>query len=85
MANEKKKISFGAVAFDLLLTALFFLGFTALVWTNVPSENPTTILLGAVFTASSAAGVFWLALQMFKVTLAAQRQIRAEKAAASRK
>lgn len=64
----------GFVVIDLLLVLIVFIGMTFVMRSHVPSENPGTILAVAMFTSSCFTGVFWLALQMFKVVLAHQRE-----------
>ncbi|MDQ8203103.1 hypothetical protein [Pelagicoccus sp. SDUM812003] len=72
------KVTPKSIAIDLLLVAVVFLGFTVWFRPHVPSENESTIWLVAMYTALPAAGTFWLCLQMFKVTLAHQRKLKAE-------
>ena len=64
----------GFVVIDLLLVLIVFIGMTFVMRPHVPSENPGTILAVAMFTSSCFTAVFWLALQMFKVVLAHQRE-----------
>jgi hypothetical protein len=44
------------------------------VSTHVPSRDPKMILIWGLYTDSCLTGVFWLALQMFRVTFRAQRE-----------
>jgi uncharacterized membrane protein (DUF106 family) len=60
------------VAVDLVLTIVFFLYMYTVVSTHVPSTDPKMILFWGLYTSACITGVFWLALQMFRVTLAAQ-------------
>lgn len=68
-----------SVVIDLALTGIVWILFTLWFRGHVPSEEPTTILLVAAYAAIPAAATFWLCLQMFKVTLAFQRQEKAER------
>jgi hypothetical protein len=47
----------------------------------VPSDDPKMILIWGLYTTSCMCGVFWLALQMFRVTLRAQREARKNRGA----
>ena len=63
----------GFIVLDLLITLAVFVFMVFVMKSHVPSENPGIILVVAMFTASCFTAVFWLALQMFKVVLAHQR------------
>jgi hypothetical protein len=58
---------------DTLLTAGAFVIFFFVCRGHVASDDPHVVNLWGAITASCLAGVFWLALQMFKVTLRGQR------------
>ncbi len=73
------KITPKTIAFDVILVAVVWVLFTLWFKPHVPSEDPTIINLIAGFTALPAAGTFYFCLQMFKVTLAHQRKLNAEK------
>ncbi len=73
------KITPVTIAFDVLLVAIVWVLFTLWFRPHVPSEDPTIINLVGGFTALPAAGTFFFCLQMFKVTLAHQRKLNAEK------
>jgi GNAT superfamily N-acetyltransferase len=70
---EKKPFSFLSLAVDLVLTGLALTLFYYLIQSHVPSSDPFTVRLWATIAASCLAGVFWLALQMFKTVLRFQR------------
>ncbi|HCR36727.1 MAG TPA: hypothetical protein DIU37_01100 [Opitutae bacterium] len=73
---RQKLISTKAVIFDLFLTAIFFV---CMVWvcdSHVFIEVEPTRTILACFTALCLTGVFWLGLQLFRVTLSDQRQQR---------
>jgi len=61
---------------DLILVVLFFLYMVHVLKPHVPSNDPKMILLWAALGSSCMTGVFWLALQMFRVVF---RAYRAEK------
>jgi hypothetical protein len=75
MDNLKPKlITKQAVFIDLTLTLAFFLGMTSILKNHVPwvEAGETAVLLGAAYCAACLAGVFWMALSLFRVTLADQ-------------
>lgn len=64
----------GNVMFDTVLTLIAF-GIAFIVCRpHVPSNDPVMINLWGAIGASCMTGVFWLAMQMFKATLRAQRE-----------
>ena len=58
---------------DLVLLVLFFAYIFSVLKSHVPSTNPKMITLWAALATSCLTGVFWLALQMFRVVLRAYR------------
>lgn len=75
MDNMKPKlITKQAVAIDLVLTVVFFLWITSILKKHVPWQEAgdEAVLLGAAYCGACLAGVFWLALNLFRVTLADQ-------------
>lgn len=74
--SEKKPFSVVTLIIDLALTAVAFVIFYALVHSHVPSSDPKMIMLWGGLTAGCMAGVFWLAMQMFKVVFVFQRDSR---------
>ncbi len=73
------KVTPKTIVFDIVLVGIVWALFTLWFTDHVPSDDATTIFLVAGFTALPAAGTFYLCLQMFKVTLAHQRQLKAAK------
>ncbi|MBC2605323.1 hypothetical protein [Pelagicoccus albus] len=73
------KVTPATIAFDVVLVGIVWLLFTLWFKPHVPSEDGLIINLVAGFTALPAAGTFYFCLQMFKVTLAHQRQTKAAK------
>lgn len=67
------------IAFDLILVAIVWVLFALWFAPHVPSENSGIIIAVAAFSALPGAGTFFFCLQMFKVTLAHQRQLKAAK------
>ena len=75
MDNMKPKlITKQAVIIDLVLTVVFFVWITSILKKHVPwsEAGPTAVLLGAAYCGLCLAGVFWMALNLFRVTLADQ-------------
>jgi hypothetical protein len=75
MENMKPKlITKHAVILDLILTVVFFVWITSILKKHVPwtEAGPTAVLLGAAYCGACLSGVFWLALSLFRVTLADQ-------------
>lgn len=74
--SESKLITPVSFAVDLVLVVAFFLFMYSVLKSHVPSTDPRMIMLWGGLTSSCMTGVFWLALQMFRVVLRAQRQAR---------
>ena len=74
--SEKKPFSLVVLLIDLALTATAFVIFYWLVNSHVPSTDPKMIMLFGGLTAGCMSGVFWLAMQMFKVVFVFQRDSR---------
>jgi len=75
MDNMKPKlITKQAVVIDLVLTVVFFVWITSILKKHVPwsEAGETAVLLGAAYCGLCLAGVFWMALNLFRVTLADQ-------------
>jgi hypothetical protein len=65
-----------SLAIDAVLVIVFFIYMYSVVSTHVPSTDPKMILIWGLYTAACLTGVFWLSLQMFRVTYRAQRESR---------
>jgi len=75
MANSQQKlVTRGSLMFDAVLLVGFFVFFFEIVKSHVPATTPMWINIGAAYTASCLTGVFWLALQMFRVVLRFHRE-----------
>ena len=75
-SSEKKPVNVVGLVIYLVLTAIAFVIFYLLVHSHVPSSDPAMIKLWGGLTAACMAGVFWIALNMFKVVLKFQRDSR---------
>ena len=61
-----------SLAVDAVLVIAFFIGMYFWVSPHVPSNDKSMILLWGGLTSACITGVFWLAVQMFRVVLKAQ-------------
>ena len=77
MADYRTKlVTPASLAIDAVLVAAFFTYLYGVVSTHVPSNDPRMIHLWGAYTASCLTAVFWLALQMFRMVLRAQRETK---------
>jgi hypothetical protein len=74
--SEPKLVSPVSLAVDAILVILFFIYMYTVVSTHVPSNDPKMIHLWGALTALCLTGVFWLALQMFRVVFRFHREQR---------
>jgi len=72
----KSPVTAASLIVDAILVLGFFVVIFLLVRSHVPSNDPAMILLWGGLAATCMSGVFWLALQMFRVVLRAQLQSR---------
>jgi hypothetical protein len=83
MDSESPKLTTrSSVAFDLLLALMFFGFMSWVLRANVPMQGPGVVELLAAVTAFPMAIVFWILIQMFRVTLV--DQLRRSRAASAR-
>ncbi|MBT3666807.1 MAG: hypothetical protein HN548_04945 [Opitutae bacterium] len=68
-SNEQPLISRKGLIFDGVLSIAFFMFMTSVLKSHVPSEDETVVLVVASMTSCCMTGVFWLAANMFRVTL----------------
>ncbi|HEX3730097.1 MAG TPA: hypothetical protein VHV47_09855, partial [Opitutaceae bacterium] len=52
---------------DAILVIAFGIYMYSVMSTHVPSDDPKWILIAGLYTTTCMCGVFWLALQMFRV------------------
>lgn len=77
MAQPEQKLTTPAsLAVDAVLVIGFFLFMYTVVAPHVPSNDQSMILLWGGLCSACMTGVFWLCIQMFRVTLRAQRADR---------
>ncbi len=72
--NGAKSISPVSLLVDAILVGAFFVYMFTVLRTHVPSPNPFWINFWGAAVAGCMSGVFWLAVQMFRVVLKAQRE-----------
>ena len=70
--SEEKLVTPVSLVIDLILVVAFFVYIYGVVSTHVPSRDHKMIVLFGVLCAACMTGVFWLAIQMFRVVLSAQ-------------
>ncbi|ACB77362.1 hypothetical protein [Opitutus terrae] len=61
---------------DAVLVSAFFVFMFFVLRSHVPSEDPRMVALWSALGSSCLSGVFWLAVQMFRVVLRFQRASR---------
>lgn len=79
--SEQKHVTPVTIAVDLVLVAVFFSFMFGWVKPHVPSYDPMWVNFWGALTAICVTGVFWMAIQMFRVVVAGERTLRAERAA----
>lgn len=74
--SETKHTTPVSLVVDLILVVGFFLFMLGVLKPHVTSNDPKMVLLWGALASSCMTGVFWLALQMFRVVLRAQLAAR---------
>jgi hypothetical protein len=67
--NEQPLISRKGLIFDGVLSLVFFIVMSSVLKPHVPSDDESVIMVVASMTSCCMTGVFWLAVNMFRVTL----------------
>ena len=70
---DEKHVTPVSLIIDAILVVAFAVYMFGVLKSHVPSTDPKMILIWGVLTTACLTGVFWLALQMFRVVLKAQR------------
>jgi protein-S-isoprenylcysteine O-methyltransferase Ste14 len=73
---EQKLVTRATLAIDVVLVIVFFLFMYTVVSPHVPSNDPDMIRLWGAITTVCLTCLFWLAVQMFRVVIRAQRAAR---------
>ena len=78
---EQKHVTPVTIATDLVLISVFFYFMFGWVKTHVASNDPKFVIFFGASTALCVTGVFWMAIQMFRVVYAGEKRLKAERAA----
>ena len=73
---ERKSVTPTSLVVDAVLCLAFFAILFGPLRSHVQSHDPKMIALWAGLTAACLTAVFWLAVQMFRAVLRAQRDAR---------
>lgn len=71
-SGEKPLVTPVSMLVDGVLVAAFFAFLFSLLRSHVPSNSLTDVVIWAGLTSACMSGVFWLAIQMFRVVLRGQ-------------
>jgi hypothetical protein len=71
--SEEKLVTPLSLVVDLVLVVAFFAFIFSVLKSHVPSTDPKMVTIWAAIGTSCLTGVFWLALQMFRVVFRAHR------------
>ncbi len=77
--SEQKHVTPVTIAVDLVLVATFFYFMFGWVKSHVPSTDPKFVTFFGALTAICVTGVFWMAIQMFRVVAAGEKTLKAER------
>jgi hypothetical protein len=78
--SEQKHVTPWTVAVDLALCAVFFAVLFGWVKTHVHSNETRFIVFFGASATLCVTGVFWMAIQMFRVVVAGEKTLKAERA-----
>ena len=70
--SDKKHPTPASLLLDAVLVIGFFIFMFGVLKPHVPSNDPKMIVLWGLLGTACMTGVFWMALQMFRVVLRAQ-------------
>jgi len=74
MAESEKYTTPASLAVDALLCLAVFVYFLLIFRSHVPATDPKWVYLWAAYGSACMTGVFWLALQMFRVVVRFHRE-----------
>ncbi len=77
--SEQKHVTPVTIAVDLVLVAIFFFFMFGWVKPHVASNDPKFANIFGALTAICVTGVFWMAIQMFRVVVAGEKTLKAER------
>jgi F0F1-type ATP synthase assembly protein I len=78
--SEQKHVTPVTIVVDLVLVGVFFFFMFGWVKSHVPSSDPKFVFIFGGLTALCVTGVFWMAIQMFRVVVAGEKTLKAERA-----
>lgn len=76
---EQKHVTPVTIATDLFLVSVFFYFMFGWVKTHVASSDPKFVNFFGAYTALCVSGVFWMAIQMFRVVVAGEKRLKAKR------
>lgn len=74
--SDQKLVTPVSLAVDAVLVGVFFAILFTMLRSHVQSNDPVNIFIWAGLTSACMSGVFWLAVQMFRVVYRAQKAAR---------
>jgi hypothetical protein len=77
--SEQKHVTPATIAVDLILVGIFFYFMFGWVKSHVPSNDTLFVNFFGASTALCVSGVFWMAIQMFRVVLAGEKRLKEER------
>ena len=77
--SEQKHVTPVTILVDLGLVAVFVFFMFGWVKPHVPSNDPKFVFIFGGLTALCVTGVFWMAIQMFRVVVAGEKTLKAER------
>lgn len=77
--SEQKHVTPVTIAIDLVLVAVVFFFMFGWVKSHVPSSDPKFVTIFGGLTALCVTGVVWMAIQMFRVVVAGEKTLKAER------
>ncbi|MBT3638214.1 MAG: hypothetical protein HN531_14855 [Opitutae bacterium] len=77
--EDKPLVSKTGIVVDLVLSIAFFAFMFWVLMPHVPSYDPNAVYIVAGMTSFCMTGVFWIAANMFRVTLVDYQRRQAEK------
>ena len=77
--SEQKHVTPVTIAVDLVLVAVFFFFMFGWVKPHVPNSDPAFANVFGALTTLCVTGVFWMAIQMFRVVVAGEKTLKAER------
>lgn len=80
--QEQTHVTPVTIAVDLVAVAAIFVFWFSVCKSHVPAKTPFFQNFFGALTAISITGVFWIAIQMFRVVVAGEKKIKADRAAA---